>query len=154
MGENERNAVILPGRAFGLLRMFGKLLVKDNRGSVLAFADAAFQCLRLFEGEPERGAIFTRPKQQNIDATVGLAGVEVAREWPACEAWRLPRLLPRNHACLEARKNAVGNGLVDAGPAGCIAMVALCHDVCSPGLPAWGGILKEGISPLALNQIS
>ena len=26
--------------------------------------------------------------------------------------------------------------------------------VCSPVLPAWGEILKEGISPLALNQIS
>jgi hypothetical protein len=25
---------------------------------------------------------------------------------------------------------------------------------CSPVLPAWGEILKEGISPLALNQIS
>jgi hypothetical protein len=33
-------------------------------------------------------------------------------------------------------------------------MVALCHDVCSPVLPARGEILKEGISPLALNQIS
>jgi len=154
MAENERNALILPGRVFVLLRIFGKLLIKDNRCSMLAFADAAFQCLRLLEGKPEQGAIFTRPKQQNIDAMVGFAGVEVAREWPACEAWRLPRLLPRNHACLEAKKNAVGNGLVDAGPAGCIAMVALCHDVCSPVLPPRGEILKEGISPLALNQIS
>jgi hypothetical protein len=25
---------------------------------------------------------------------------------------------------------------------------------CSPVLPAWGEILKEGVSPLALNQIS
>src|SRR5258708_32414549 len=101
MGENERNAVILPGRAFGLLRLFGKLLVKDNRCSALAFADAAFQCLRLFEGEPERGAIFTRPKQQNIDATVGLAGAKVARAWPACAAGRSPRRPPRNPARLE-----------------------------------------------------
>ena len=33
LAENERNALILPGRVFVLLRMFGKQLVKDNRGS-------------------------------------------------------------------------------------------------------------------------
>ncbi len=35
---------------------------------------------------------------------------------------------------------------------GCVAMVAICHDVCSPVLPAWGEIVKEGFSPLTLNH--
>src|SRR5581483_11008822 len=130
------------------------LLVKDNLCSMLAFADTAFHCLRLFESKPEWGAVLARPKQQNIDTTVRFAGVEVAREWAACVARRLPRLFPRNHTCFEAGNNAVGNGLIDARPAGCVAMVSVCHDVCSPVLPAWGEILKEGILPLALNQIS
>jgi hypothetical protein len=65
-------------------------------------------------------------------------------------------VLPRNHASLEAGENAVGDGLVGSWPAdfGCVAMVALCHNSGSPVLPARGKILKENISPLALNQIS
>ncbi len=63
-------------------------------------------------------------------------------------------VFPRNHARFEAGNDAVGNGLIDAWPAGCVAVAAICHDVCSPVLPAWGEILKEGNSPLALNQIS
>jgi len=61
---------------------------------------------------------------------------------------------PTESARLEAGDDPVGNSLVDARPAGCIAMVAVCHDVCSPVLPVRGEIVKEGISPLALSQLS
>ena len=61
LAENERNALILARAFLVLLRIFGKLLVKDNRRSVFAFADVAFQCLRLLEREPKRRAVLTRP---------------------------------------------------------------------------------------------
>jgi stage V sporulation protein SpoVS len=63
MAKNEGNALIL-ARCFLVFRgAFGKLLLKDNRRTVLAFADAAFQCLGLLEGKPERRTVRTRPKQ-------------------------------------------------------------------------------------------
>jgi len=74
----------------------------------------AFQLLRLFEGQPKRAAVVARPKQHGIDAPVGLARKEIARERATGEAWRLPRFLPGNHASLEAGNDAVGNGLIDA----------------------------------------
>ena len=122
--------------------MFGKLLVKDNRRSVFAFADVAFQLLRLLESKPERGAVVARPKQQNIDATIGLAGVEVAREWAACETRRLPRLLPRNHASLEAGNDAVGNGLVDARPD---CLVSVFFIAFAPSFLLFTSALKRGM---------
>ena len=154
VAKNERNALIHAGSVFVVLCVFEKLLVKDNRCSVLAFADAAFQCLRLLERKPKWGVVFARPKQKNIDATVGFAGVEVAREWAACVVRRLPRLLPRNHTCLEAGKNAVRNGLIDARSAVCVVMVAVCHDVSLSCAARVGAESEGGHSPLALNQIS
>jgi hypothetical protein len=92
MAKNEGNALIL-ARCFLVFRVaFGKLLIKDNRRTVLAFADTAFQCLGLLEGKPEWRTVLTRPKQKDINATVGLAGIEVAREWAASIVRRLPRL--------------------------------------------------------------
>jgi hypothetical protein len=122
VAEHEGDALIVVAGFLVVLGVFWKLLVKDNRRSVFTFTDGAFQLLRLFERKPEWGVVLARPKQQNIDAPVGFAGVEVARERPAFEPWNLPRLFPRNHASLEAGNNAVGNGLVDARPvaAGCL----------------------------------
>ena len=133
MAKNDGKALIL-ARCFRVFRgVFGKLLVKDNRRTVLAFADTAFQCLGLLEGKPERRAVLARPKQKDIDATVGLARIEVARERAASIARRLPRLFPWNHARFEAGNDAVGNGLVDAWPAGCVTVIAMCHDVLLSG---------------------
>ena len=150
--KNKRDAVILARVFFVFLGVFGKLLAKDNRRSAFAFADIAFQRLRLLEGKPERGAVFARPKQKDIDAAIGLAGVEIARERAAKVARCLPRLFPRNHASFEAGNNVFGNGLVDARPAGCIAMVAVCHDVllsCAArvGRDCEGGLFAFGTQP-------
>jgi len=154
VAKNEGNTLIL-ARCFLVFRgVLGKLLVKDYRRTVLAFADTAFQCLRLLEGKPERRAVFARPKQKDVDAPVGLAGIEVARERAASIARRLPWLFPRNHARFEAGNNAVGNGLVDAWPAGCVTVVAICHDVSLSCAARVVRNLKEGFLPLALNQIS
>ena len=154
VAKNEGNALIL-ARCFLVFRgVFGKLLVKDNRRAVLAFADTAFQCLGLLEGKPERRAVLARPKQKDINATVGLSGIEVAGERAASIARRFPRPLPRNHASLEAGNNALGNGLVDAWPAGCVTVVAMRHDVSLSCAARVGRNLKEGFLSLALNQIS
>ena len=69
---------------------------------MFAFADVAFQCLRLLERKPKWRVVVTRPKQKDVDSPVGLAGIEIAREWPAREARSLPALFPRNpYSCLE-----------------------------------------------------
>jgi hypothetical protein len=151
MAKNEGRALIFARCFVVFLCVFGKLLVKDNRRSVLAFADAAFQCLCLFERKPEWRAVFARPKQKDIDAAVGFAGIEVAREWAVSVARRLPRLLPRNHARLEAGNNAVGDGLVDARLLAALRWLRYAMTFRSPVLPAWGEIVKEGFLPLALN---
>lgn len=46
-----------------------------------------------------------------------------------------------------------GNGLVDAGPAGCIAVDAVCQDVSFSCAARVGRILEEGVSPLARDVI-
>ena len=129
VAENKGHALIFARCFVVFLCIFGKLLVEDDLRSMLAFADAAFQCLGLFEGKPKRGVVFARPKQKDIDATVGLASVEVAREWAACIVRRLPRLFPRNHACFEAGNDAVGNGLIDTRP---VVGVCFSHGGNSP----------------------
>ena len=154
VAKDKGNALILARCLLVFRDIFRKLLVKDNRRSVLAFADTAFQCLRLLEGKPERGAVIVRPKQKDINATVGFASIEVAWKRAASIARRLPRLFPRNHACFEAGNDAVGNGLVDARSAGCIAMVAVCHDGSLSCDARVGRNLKEGFWALTLNQIS
>ena len=63
-------------------------------------------------------------------------------------------IFPRNHACFEAGNNTVSDGLIDAWPAGCVVMVAVCHDVSLSCAARVGRNLKEGFLPLALNQIS
>ena len=109
----------------------------------------AWACLKV----SQNGELYSLGQsKRTFDATIGLAGVEVAREWAACIARRLPRLFPRNHASLEAGDDAVDNGLVDAWSAGCIAMVAVCHDVllsCAArvGRDCEGGLFASGSQP-------
>jgi hypothetical protein len=74
VAENERNALILGSALLAFRGALGKLLVKDNRRSVFAFADIAFQRLGLLEPKPERGAVFTRPKELHTSA--GPSGTE------------------------------------------------------------------------------
>ncbi len=145
-------AATLPSAlTYDLVRFLKLPLVEDDLRATLSFADVAFQCLRLRECNPKRGGVFARPKQQNIDAAIGLAGIEVAWEWAACVARRLLRFFPRNHSSFEVGDDAVGNGLVNARPAGCIAMVAICHDVsrsCTArvGRDCEGGLFRLWLS--------
>src|SRR6202007_3137268 len=97
-----------------ILPAIAELFVEDNLCAFLAFPHGTFQLLRLFKGEPEWGAVGAGPKQKHVDASVRLAGAEVAGEWATAEVGSLPGFFPRDHASLEACDDAFGNSLVNA----------------------------------------
>ena len=79
VAENERNALILARAFLVLLRIFREAASKRQSGSVFAFADVAFQCLRLLERKPKWRAVLTRPKQKDVDSPAGRQGLPVLR---------------------------------------------------------------------------
>ncbi len=120
VGQNKGGALVLcffGGAVVVLLAV--KLLVEDDLCAFLALADGSAHLLSLLVGEPEWSREGSGPEQQDVDAAVGSAGLEVAGKVAAFVGCGGPGLLPGSDAVAEAVEDAVGDGVVDAGVCCC-----------------------------------
>ena len=105
------------GLAFAVLALFHKLVRENHLSALLALADGRAEGERLFEGHPSRLAVALgrggAPKDQDIDAPIGLAGDPARKvDTAAGGASARPGARPRPHASFELGHDRVGDGLI------------------------------------------
>lgn len=85
--------------------------------TVFAFADVAAALLGLTESQPVGRRPVPQAQQQHVDAVVGLAGVEVARD----ADFSLPGAAPGNDAAFQVINDEIGDSLIRINAGLCVA---------------------------------